>query len=155
MIRIAMYRGTGLLAWLVRLRTGGHYSHCSLVVVGVRVIEALPFTGVVESDLSRLQEADLFDFAHTREQAVVIAEFASRQVGKAYDLLAILSLFVAHKEDRKKTGKWFCSELVVAALRKAGVNATPALRPWEVTPQRLAESPLLCPSSDASPPSGS
>jgi hypothetical protein len=44
--------------------------------------------------------------------------------------------------------RWFCSELVFAALAHAGVHLFARIEPWAVSPGLLAISPLLSPAHD-------
>ena len=69
--------------------------------------------------------------------------FAHEQIGKGYDFLSIARFLIRSQSRRKESGRWFCSELVFAALRKAGVDLLERIEPCDVSPGMLALSPRL------------
>ena len=78
--------------------------------------------------------------------------FALGQVGKGYDYWAIIR-FV----DRRKmpeNAKWFCSELVFAALLMAGVKLFDRIDAGAVSPGLLTISTLLLPLEQVAPTPG-
>lgn len=149
MIRVALSRGDSLLASLIRWRMEGDYAHAALVFdFGAhKFVVAAVRAGVELTEFAPSPETQLFDFAHTPAQAKQIADFARAQLGKPYDLRAALDLGVCCREDRAQSGRWFCSELVVAALAQAGVHLFARSEPWEIDPVTLARSPLLFPTA--------
>jgi uncharacterized protein YycO len=58
-------------------------------------------------------------FAATAAQEADFYDFLGQQVGKPYDKLAVLGLGI--DRDWRSDDKWFCSELVMAALEHAGI----------------------------------
>jgi uncharacterized protein YycO len=60
-----------------------------------------------------------FSIAATEDQERIFYDFLSRQLGRPYDYEAILG-FVFDR-DWRETDSWICSELVMAALEKAGI----------------------------------
>jgi len=89
---------------------------------------------------------ELYDVEGLNEARSSIAlKFAMAQVGKAYDFTSVLRFISRRQERRTDSGKWFCSELVFAALQKGGVNVLERIQPWAVSPGMLACSPLLLP----------
>ena len=142
MVKVGFYRGSGFISWLIRLRTWGQYSHCSIIFDNI-VIDAIPFHGVESGGIEKLKDADIFSVNCTIEQTAIIRSFAVHQVGKPYDILAILKLAVNYKENRRMSEEWFCSELVTAALRKGGVAILPEYKAWEINPSMLSKSELL------------
>lgn len=78
-----------------------------------------------------------------RSKAGVAIGFAMAQVGKKYDYLGV-ARFVTRRPS-KGNEKWFCSELVFEAFRRAGVNLFHRIEAWEVSPSMISYSPLLTP----------
>lgn len=55
----------------------------------------------------------------TPEQADSFHAFMRSQIGKSYDFIAIASIVI--ERDWQDTDRWFCSELVAAALSHCGI----------------------------------
>ncbi|MFN4115636.1 MAG: hypothetical protein ACK4F7_03940 [Inhella sp.] len=115
-------RRTSLPSWLTRMLTGGaRWSHCGVLDVarGV-VIEALWFRGVVETPLAiwmlRYPSWERVDI--TCPDAPAAMAFVRAQVGKGYDYLAVLGVPWRSAWDDPR--RWYCSELVEAALATGG-----------------------------------
>jgi hypothetical protein len=69
--------------------------------------------------------------------------WAKDELAKDYDY-GMVARFVSRRQaSRTESDKWFCSELVFAALRKAGIELLRDVEPWAVSPGLLAKSPLL------------
>ena len=144
------------------------YSHAALVFYsshwiwelneGWASIEAREFKGVRRSDGAKVDEVlerhpkasvDLFEvrtatgFELKRERVEACLKFAVDQIGKGYDYTMVARFISRRQASRRTSGKWFCSELVFAALQKAGVDLLARTEPWEVSPGQLARSPLL------------
>jgi uncharacterized protein YycO len=81
----------------------------------------------------------------TETQEEDVAWFLFQQLGKPYDWTMVARFVTRRDESRASSGKWFCSELVYAAFKQAGVPLLRATEPWEVSPGLLAKSPLLRP----------
>lgn len=145
---IALHRAPGLVGTLIRWQTRGEYSHASIVMPNGSVIESREGKGVRQ--LKHLapvkgEVIDLFEVtpALTADQHLQIAEFLRAQLGKPYDWTMVARFVSRRQESRSTSGKWFCSELVYAALQQADINLFRATEPWEVSPGLLARSPLL------------
>lgn len=98
----------------------GQWGHCGLVTPQGTVIEAVAFGGVVESSLHHAQ-------ARASKWAIVEVEcpdpvaavaFARQQLGKPYDWGGIFGMVA--REPWARDDRWFCSELVEAALAAGG-----------------------------------
>lgn len=145
-IIIGLHRGTGVIGKLIRWQTRGEYSHASFILPDGLFVEAREFIGV--RALPRLQVArgetvDLFTVHATEAQVVAVAAFAREQLGKPYDYTMVARFVSRRQAARTSSGKWFCSELVFAALQQAGINLLRDTEAWEVSPGLLARSPLL------------
>jgi hypothetical protein len=72
----------------------------------------------------------------------LVRKFAQAQLGKKYDYTALYALpFVAR--DYSSPDKWFCSELVFAALQEGGAVVLSRVPKHRVTPAMIYSSPLL------------
>jgi hypothetical protein len=112
------------------------------------LIEAREFQGVRRVSWKEVmasgERVDLFRVKGlTAEAEKVVLEFLWEQMGKPYDYTMVARFISRRQEERESSGKWFCSELVFAALAKAGVKLLERIEPWAVSPGVLALSPRL------------
>lgn len=89
------------------------------------------------------EQIDLFTIECYLPNLADAQEWLNIQVGKKYDYGAVVRFITRQQEDRKGSGKFFCSELVFAFVRKAGLNLLERIEPWAVDPGRLSTSPYL------------
>ena len=105
-----------------------HWSnHCDLITPRGQMISAMP-GGVRERPIESLpaKRAVMFSLPCTQAQRAMALAFARHQVGKPYDYGAVLSFgWGAPWHD---PAKWFCSELIAAALVAANLITVPAVR---------------------------
>lgn len=153
-ITINLHRGTSLIGRLIRWQTRSPYSHASLILPGGIFIESREGIGVQCRFLAETTAAvpgapgetiEQYTLAATPGQATAIARFAKAQVGKPYDYTMVARFVSRRGPSRRQSGKWFCSELVYAALAHGGIDLLRATAPWEVSPGLLAKSPHLQP----------
>jgi uncharacterized protein YycO len=115
-------RRTSLPSFIARFFTGGaRWSHCGLLDVERNVvIEALMFKGVVETPLAHwmLRYPSWERAAIACPNAAGAQAFARAQVGKGYDYLAVLG--VPWRTAWDNPARWYCSELIEAALAAGG-----------------------------------
>lgn len=115
-------RRTSLPSFLTRFFTGGaRWSHCGVYDQDRRVvIEALMFRGVVETPyLEWAARYPSWEGAYISCPSDIDAlAFARAQVGKPYDYLAAFG--VPWRTSWDDEGKWYCSELLEAALAAGG-----------------------------------
>ncbi|SMO76130.1 Permuted papain-like amidase enzyme, YaeF/YiiX, C92 family [Balnearium lithotrophicum] len=78
----------------------------------------------------------------TKEQREKIRDFLYKQIGKPYDWLGILGFILLNPNIESKD-RWFCSELVFAAFKQAGIELLKNTHPSEVSPRLFLKSPLL------------
>jgi len=160
MMKVCLYRGISLTSWAIRWRTWSVYSHASLWIdpeereSGGGEIEAWPQgAGGQPGGVQRHNrlgaahtpgtEIDLYDIQGiTSLQEHAVWDFAMHQVGMRYDYHGVAG-FLSRRHGANNTGKWFCSELVFAALAYAGVHLLRRIEPHQVDPGLLARSPLL------------
>lgn len=146
---VALHKGKTLISRLIRWQTRSEYSHASLILDDGTCIEAVEGHGVRQQVLWRPTghaPIDLFMVgAHglSRTAGIMIERWARSQIGKPYDWTMVVRFVSRRQASRKESGKWFCSELVFAALQKGGVDLLERVEPWEVSPGLLSKSPLL------------
>jgi uncharacterized protein YycO len=147
-VTIYAWRGVSWISAAIRWQTRSEYSHVAIALGGV-LYEAREFRGTIKRavEVADLREADRFTLrAHPApEQVQCMREFLEKQVGKPYDYRMVARFISRLQETRKSRGKWFCSELVFAALQVGGVHLLARTEPWEVSPGLLTRSVLLHP----------
>lgn len=138
---VALYRGHGAVGHLIRWQTRSEYSHASLVYPDADglpsnlSIESKEFHGVRRHEITpdEWENIDLFRVVNcTPTQWRRAFQFAERQLGADYDwrgVFRFVTRLPAYKND-----KWFCSELVCAALRYAGCPLLSRIACHEVPP---------------------
>jgi hypothetical protein len=143
-IALRSHDGSGVVASIIANGTYGEVNHSSIEFVNDRiVVEAHIKQGVIvrpaETD-GKVDTIHRFVFAVTEEEYTAALEFAREQAGKPYDKAAIIRFipglrrFV--KSDREEGGRWICSELAEAILRKAGLGTVRAdIKAESVSPQ--------------------
>jgi len=141
MIRLGAFKGDGVISKLIKWRTGGEYSHIALYLDKQYWIEANSKYGVVKaiykSDPNGI-EVDIYRFGDVNEKAV--RTFLTEQLGKGYDLRAVLDIGLCDMQDRHLSNKWMCSELAYAALEKGGLKIFNDTKPWQVDPNLITRS---------------
>jgi len=143
---VLLFRGNGLLPWLIRLATHSDYSHAGLLFRydgRVYCLEAVG-KGVRLSPVSRLLDhypkgifyCGLGAEETARETAL---GFGFQQLCLPYDVFGLvrfaLALIFARRRPVEPDNRWFCSELV-AAYRFSGFPLTDEL-PCYVSPVDL------------------
>jgi uncharacterized protein YycO len=144
--RIALYRGTGAVGWLIQKQTRSVYSHAALLVPGTtdRVLESREFKGVQLTTLTEHDRRFIDWFAipeMTPEEYDVAFQFGMQQVGMKYDYWSVARFLT--KTSARENNKWFCSELVHKTIAAGGVRLLSRIPSAEVSPGMLSYSPLL------------
>lgn len=166
---VVLYRGRGFISSAIRWQTRSQFSHTSLLFAdrtissidqffsvgsvagkiqikssGHEIIESWQGAGVQATKLggtegirfyrihSSAVDADFWQRAH---------EFCSLKINMRYDYRSVFQ-FVTRSRPAANDA-WFCSELVFAALRHAGLDLLARIDPHEVSPGMLALSPYL------------
>ena len=86
-------------------------------------------------------EVHLFTLDLTIEQRWTIQDVLIQQIGKPYDHAGILGFLAAARTENP--ARWFCSELILAAYKRAGTDLLKRVSAWNVSPGLLACSQLL------------
>lgn len=146
-LMVALHSAPGFIGRAIRWQTRSQYSHASLYLPGQGIIEAREGKGVRHISDFELKEGERIEIYRIEGIADADAnfawEFAQAQIGKGYDWTMVLRFVSRRQESRSSSEKWFCSELVYAALKAAGVDLLRATDPWEVSPGLLGRSPRL------------
>lgn len=142
-MKVLLFRGRGLISSLIRWQTRSQYSHAAFLLAdGETIVEAWQGDGVRKKKVTDWSNIDVFHvLGATEAQMNYAANFALAQVGKKYDYRQVFRFLT--RIGGKNNGKWFCSELVFAALQHAGINLLERIEPWAVSPGLLALSPDL------------
>lgn len=134
-VKIRFASSKSLISWVIRIFTWSRVSHVDYVFEypngGREYYGALPSTGVDYNDVE-------FDYVEYYEVDVPkpeeLEKFLLEQRHKSYDWMAILSIVFRNQWQRDK--KWFCSELIAAALEAGGIRIFNE-RHYRITPRDL------------------
>ncbi|MEI6871833.1 MAG: YiiX/YebB-like N1pC/P60 family cysteine hydrolase [Verrucomicrobiota bacterium] len=144
--RIALYRGTGAVGWLIKKQSRSVYSHAALLAPGSdnQVLESREFKGVQFNKLTDNDKLSIDWFAipsMTDQEYQIAFDFAQKQIGMPYDYWSVARFLT--KVPARENGKWFCSELVFKSIAEAGLRLLKRIESAEVAPGLLSYSPLL------------
>jgi len=145
---IYLFKGTNLISKLIQFQSRSEYSHAAIEIDG-NLYEAVG-KGVVKMPVG----VALMHYAKTpydkfeciwpivNNNKKQIKDFLEEQIGKKYDFTMLIRFLTRQQEHRKSKQKWFCSELVFAAINKA-VPILKNIEPWMVSPAMISYSPYL------------
>jgi hypothetical protein len=115
--------------------TKSQYTHVGFSL-GSHYYEADFHQGVVCLDQVRPGGKVVFTSVTTQETN----EWINHQVGKPYDFLGVFGFALGNMENPIQHRKrWFCSELVVAALHHSRIYVLSHFHDWDVSPGRLVQ----------------
>jgi len=134
-IEILWARSHSLSSLAIRAINWSAWSHCALVTPG-GVIESVWPAGVVVTVRERFEarSSRLASSSVAVPDARAALAFARAQVGRPYDLAGALGLGLHREWD--DPSRWWCSELIAAALRAGGRTVFPRNQ-HRVTPEHL------------------
>lgn len=116
-MRLWFCQSNTLVGWLIRAVTFCRWNHVAIEIDGL-IYEASLFSGVrcipAEGFTELWSKAISCDVAVTNPAKA--AWFLNQQIGKPYDLWALVPL----RRNWQHPHKWFCSELAAKALTMAG-----------------------------------
>lgn len=146
-MKILLHKGSGWISRAIKWQSRGPYSHAS-VEIGGRFYEAREFKGVRVLSHPSSDVYDVFEvIGITEAQEQEAQQFLLQQIGKPYDYTMVLRFITRQNESRKSSGKWFCSELVAAVMKKIRLALFNNTEPWEVPPNWIQRSIRLRPST--------
>ena len=142
--RIALFRGTGVVSWLIKTQTRSEYSHAALVLPNTldHVIESREFAGVQVRKLTEheLRSVDFYAVPDmSDEQYDKVMEAARAELGAKYDYWSVARFL--SKKPARQNNRWFCSEFVHKLLADAGHRLLNRVPSAEVPPAWLSYSP--------------
>lgn len=148
-VYVCLHRGSSLVSRLIRWQNRSDYSHASIVLPTGEHIESREGKGVLWHPKFTLtnptEHVNWFAVDGIQaEHLDRLWQFLRDQRNKPYDWPMVFG-FVSRSrtEGQESGGKWFCSELVFAALAAAGLPPLARTDAWEVAPGLLARSPRL------------
>lgn len=123
-MKILQYRGVSIISKGIQLQTRSPYSHSAIMLDDGSVIEAWhkggvrhlrdPFEGHDDKTV-----IDVYEIQADFNENVTMA-FLRGQLGKKYDFRSVIRFLTRLRS--RDNDKWFCSELVVEALRAGGLT---------------------------------
>lgn len=139
---VLLFKGRGIISTLIRWQSRSQYSHAALLMPDGRIIESWQGDGVRIKTVTDWTDIEIYDVeGMTDFQWELALDFARDLVGHGYDYKAVLR-FVSRRP-ASDNERWFCSELVFAALEWVGVSLLARTSAAAVSPGMLALSPLL------------
>lgn len=147
-IRIALFKGRGLMSAAIRWQSRSAYSHAAVVTPNGTIIEAWQGrgAGVREKHLGDWTGVDVFDIPElTPGQSDIAWAWLNGRVreGCKYDYWGV-ARFISRRS-AKENNKWFCSELVFEAFNECHFPLLVNIPAWKVYPGMLSYSPRITP----------
>lgn len=134
MIKVWLVASSDWAGRLIRLATFSRWNHAAIEIDG-KVYESLVFGGVrtisAAGYAGRWKRAESVQVSLPNKQAAT--DLLTGKIGKPYDWAALFAL--PFREDWHDPDKWFCSELVAAALERGGKPLR--IKSHRVTPRDL------------------
>jgi len=141
---LLLFRGKGVISALIRWQTRSKYSHAALLLPNGDIIEAWQGLGAgvrIKRGLDSWDGVEIYAVPSATAAAWnEVIGFARSRVGAGYDYWSV-ARFISRRH-MPPNDKWFCSELVFAAFRFAGIHLLRA-ESQEVSPGMLSRSPLI------------
>lgn len=113
---ILLFRSPGFFSWLIRIKTGGHFSHVELYVGNGTVWASRNGLGVERYPLDLDHVVGVLRPTKRLNWAKGIKWFETVARGQKYDWLGLLNFYIA-KWQGGENKKMFCSEFIVRVFR--------------------------------------
>ena len=126
-MKIVFSFSNGFYAYIIKLVTGGKYTHCGIVIDGY-VYESEIFKGVIKTKYNPFDWYENIEIKISKIKTYKIQKFLESELGSGYDYLGALRFVFSFLKPSKN--KWFCSELCIETLNKIrffSKNKKPAL----------------------------
>lgn len=139
---ILLYRGTSAISRAIQFQTRSKYSHAAWALDDGSIVEAWHSGGVRHQSSPFANhtpgtEIDVYDVPSLDPAArAAIETFLFSELGSGYDFDSVLRFLLRRAASGPSAEKWFCSELVHAALRHVGQPLL-AAEDWEIAPGHL------------------
>ncbi len=160
---LLLFRGTGIVSFLIKVAGRGEYSHAALVGFnggGPMVLENREFKGGRAVTLKSQVEQhdgriDLFHSQATEKQRMAAVSYAWSETGAVYGWWGLLMAGLTHlpiwrmirrpsNDDEENFERpQFCSYMIAAAYRAAGVDVVDELADSFTEPSDLARSKVF------------
>lgn len=145
-LRLLLYCGTSWVSKAIRWQTRSIYSHAAVLLPTGFVYEAWTKGGVVKAESVGANHKDgtvidCFTFESNTTSDALIVTFLEQHLGDKYDYLSVLRFLDRRRESVSSQDKWFCSELVFAAMAYAGLAPLERIEAYAVNPGMLGISP--------------
>lgn len=114
-VRFRFYRGSGILAWLVRTVTRSSFAHVEPIIDGFRLV-AVPGRRVYWSAAPDVQGVELIVEV---DDIVKCRRACSSALFAKYDLFG--ALYAGTRLGREHPDRWFCSEIAAEVANAGGV----------------------------------
>jgi hypothetical protein len=129
-VKIIFGRSDKIGSRLIRLRTGGRWSHCGLVA-GDWVYESSAVVGVVKTPLHEFkarydQQWEICE--HDCEDVDLCFNRAKALLGSRYDYSSVFGILI--RKTMNKLDAYHCSEMLSYCLGKARLD-----KQWKITPE--------------------
>lgn len=159
------YHGVSLVSRAIRWRTWSDSSHTAIVITEhtrsldagempaflrrAEMVEAWIHGGVqkrrgIHVGHTPGTEIDVYAIETPFADVDAVQLFLTLQLGKRYDYRGVLG-FMSRRDGAQRHDRWFCSELVMAAVAHGGCRLLERVPPHRVSPGQLITSPLLRP----------
>jgi len=124
MITLRFVSHDGLFNWACRIAQYGFWgTHCEAVMPELTYLGAMS-DGVKARagnyDAGKFSQETFLGIEATPEQEEIFYAFIESQIGKPYDLWAILAYFYPSR-DWQSFDAWYCSELLATGLAECGI----------------------------------
>ena len=143
MIRIAAYKGKSFASRLIKLVTGGEYSHVAIMLSDNEIVEAWSSSNKVRviSSLSDGHTAktpvDIYELPMTELQETRFISGLRSYIGVKYDWMGLVAyLFGRNMQVEKKV---FCSELVGIMCHKTPLKFFKDIPSYKLSPSDIVE----------------
>ena len=110
-MKLAFRKPVDFIDRLIAIITRGPYCHVS-VVYGDMVISSEKKNGVTKHAFEDHAICDILEIKTSKEKEII--DFLEKEIGSNYDLCGALRFILPFL--KPSSDKWFCSELIVAAL---------------------------------------
>lgn len=143
-IKLQFVSLNNLISPIIEWFSSGDYSHVDAVLpdetlLGSRSTKAGALKSGVQirpKNYQKFKRVMIIEIDCTEYQANIFYQFLKDQIGKPYDKEAIFA-FIFNRNWNDKS-KWFCSELIMAALEEAGITSKIYIDVNKITPVALS-----------------
>lgn len=141
-IKLKFSASDGVVSRVVRWFTWSKWSHVEAIISDGTIISAdSTKNSVVNIENKPVKYSRVVYISVTKDQRNKFEAFLRQQLGYKYDFYGIISFIIRRDIEARK--RWFCSELIVAALAAAGI-IKPLYIPGRWTPDDVWKALAIC-----------